>query len=195
MPDDQPYRPESENAKEDLAYRTAGTLVDLCVGDPFVIPLPDRPIVQGGIEPHPEETNEEEPDILLNGTEIKGIDQQILSKQENECKSYCCETQEYQTQPKEVDCIVVLFGEAIGEFIAEDGADTKNCQYGRVYRKNTQVSRRIEACDDRHRDDTDQLGDRGAAPENEYAFVERIIQDKLNRPGSIGAPLYDRDQV
>ena len=33
------------------------------------------------------------------------------------------------------------------------------------------------------------------APEDEYAFVERIIQDKLNCPGSIGVPLHDRDQA
>ena len=139
MPNNQPYRPEGENTKEDLAYRSPGTLVDLCVGDPPIIPLSDGPVVQHGIQTPAKETNEEKPDILLNRTQIKGIDQQIPSKQENERKPCCCDAQEYETQPKEVDCIVVLFGKCIGKFIAEDGANAEYRQDGGVDRKNTQI--------------------------------------------------------
>ena len=130
MPENQPQRSERENAKEDLAYRTPGTLVDLCVGDPPIVPLPDGPVVQHGIQAHPEETDEEKPDIVLKSAQIKGIHQQVPAKQENKRKSNCCDTEENETQPKEVNRIFVLSGECISKFIAEGGADAEDRQDG-----------------------------------------------------------------
>ena len=159
MPENQPQWSERENAKEDLAYRTPGTLVDLCVGDPPIVPLPDGPVVQHGIQAHPEETDEEKPDIVLKSAQIKGIHQQVPAKQENKRKTVVVIHRRIRQSPKRL--IASSFsGERIGKFIAEGGADADDCQDGRVDRKDTHIRRRIEPGDDRCRDDPDQLGSR-----------------------------------